>query len=244
MWLRALLYFFQIYYDFSGYSDIAIGLCRIFGFSLAENFNFPYLSRSITEFWRRWHISLGSWFREYVYIPLGGNRKGNVYVHLFVVFLLTGIWHGANWTFLLWGVYHGVFVVLERLIRNRRWYQKIPSPVKWLGTMVVVFFGWTLFMATDLTAAVDSWKSMFTPVDPSTVNFTWQYYLTFKTAVLLGIAAVGAVAGIGSIPDRVRQCTCTTAGALIQKAAYLMLFVVAVLFVVNSTYSPFLYFQF
>ena len=121
MWLRALLYFFQLYYDFSGYSDIAIGLCRVFGFSIKENFNFPYISTSITEFWRRWHISLGSWFREYVYFPLGGNRRGNVYLNLFVVFLLTGIWHGANWTFLLWGVINGVFVVAERYVRNQKW---------------------------------------------------------------------------------------------------------------------------
>lgn len=108
MWLRAVLYFFQIYYDFSGYSDIAIGLSRIFGFTLKENFNFPYISGSISEFWRRWHISLGTWFREYIYIPLGGNKKGNVYFNLFVVFLLTGIWHGANWTFFILG--------------NRKWY--------------------------------------------------------------------------------------------------------------------------
>lgn len=105
MWLMAILYFFQLYYDFSGYSDIAIGLCRVFGFHVSENFNFPYISASVSEFWRRWHISLGRWFREYVYIPLGGNRRGNVYVNLFVVFLLTGIWHGSNWTFLIWGGY-------------------------------------------------------------------------------------------------------------------------------------------
>ncbi|MBO4235919.1 MAG: MBOAT family protein [Firmicutes bacterium] len=124
MWIRALLYFFQLYIDFSGYSDIAIGLCNIFGFSIKENFRFPYLSKSITEFWRRWHISLGTWFREYVYIPLGGNQKGNVYIHLIIVFILTGIWHGAGWPFLLWGAAHAVLVAFERAISDKTWYKK------------------------------------------------------------------------------------------------------------------------
>lgn len=117
-WLGAIAYSLQIYFDFSGYSDMAIGLGRIFGFHFPENFNFPYISKSITEFWRRWHISLGSWFRDYVYIPLGGNRKGKLrtYINLGLVFLVTGMWHGANWTFILWGIWHGLFVIVERLI--------------------------------------------------------------------------------------------------------------------------------
>jgi alginate O-acetyltransferase complex protein AlgI len=244
MWLRALLYFFQIYYDFSGYSDIAIGLCRIFGFSLKENFNFPYRSRSITEFWRRWHISLGTWFREYVYIPLGGSRRGNVYMNLFLVFLLTGIWHGANWTFVLWGVLNGILVVVERFIQNKSWYQKIPGVVKWLITMILVFFLWIMFMSTDLSSAVRDYRALFTAVDGSLLNFTWRYYLTKKIVLLLIIAAVGSVVGGNRLREQAKTWCSTTAGSVIQQVCYLVLFVIALLFVINSSYSPFLYFQF
>lgn len=240
MWLRALLYFFQLYYDFSGYSDIAIGLCRVFGFSIKENFNFPYISTSITEFWRRWHISLGSWFREYVYFPLGGNRRGNVYLNLFVVFLLTGIWHGANWTFLLWGVINGVFVVAERYVRNKKWYQRIPSVVKWAFTMAVVYFVWIMFMASDVSDAFSTYAALFA-ASPA-VNFTWRYFLTRKLAVLLVIAALGSV--VGALPMSEERRKRLLAPAPWKLAVYLVLFAVSVLFVVNSSYSPFLYFQF
>jgi len=161
-WLKMLLYSLQLYFDFSGYSDIAIGLCRYFGFKIGENFNYPYLSTSITEFWRKWHISLGAWFREYVYIPLGGNRRGNVYIHLMIVFLLTGIWHGNGWTFLIWGCIHGLFVVIERAVSQRRWYKVTPAPVKWAFTMAVVFFAWILFASPNPASAKEWYVGMFT----------------------------------------------------------------------------------
>ncbi len=123
-WIGAICYTLQIYFDFSGYSDMAIGLGHLFGFKFPENFNYPYISRSITEFWRRWHISLSTWFKEYLYIPLGGNRRGNVYFNLFVVFLVTGLWHGASWNFVIWGLWHGMFMIIERVIRNENWYKK------------------------------------------------------------------------------------------------------------------------
>ncbi len=153
MWLKALLYFFQIYFDFSGYSDIAIGISRLFGFKFKENFNYPYISTSISEFWRRWHISLGAWFREYVYIPMGGNRKGNVYIHLATVFLLTGIWHGNGWQFFVWGGVHGVFTILERMVRKYQWYKRIPGIIKWMGTVFIVFLAWIVFSSTDIVDA-------------------------------------------------------------------------------------------
>ena len=163
VWLRSLLFFFQLYYDFSGYSDIAIGLSRIFGFSIRQNFNYPYLSTSVSEFWRRWHISLGAWFRRYVYIPLGGSRNGNVYVNLFIVFLLTGIWHGDDWTYVLWGVINGIAVVIERALKDTRFYQKIPKLIKWGFTVLFVYFAWVLFMSNDIGEALspDNWA--FTP---------------------------------------------------------------------------------
>lgn len=244
MWLWALLFFFQLYYDFSGYSDIAIGLCEIFGFRVKKNFNYPYLSTSITEFWRRWHISLGTWFREYVYIPLGGNRRGNVYVNLFVVFLLTGIWHGANWTFVLWGVAHGILVIIERYIRDKQWYKRIPSLLKWAATTGLVFFLWILFMSDDLSSAWESYRLLFAENAGATLNFTWQFYLTNKIAILLAVAGAGAVCGAVHLPDTVRAKLNRGAAVVLYRCVLLLLLVIDILFVVNSSYSPFLYFQF
>lgn len=240
MWLRSILYFFQLYYDFSGYSDIAIGLCQIFGFSLKENFNYPYISTSVSEFWRRWHVSLGSWFREYVYIPLGGNQKGNVYLHLFIVFLLTGIWHGANWTFFLWGGLNGIFVVLERQIGDKNWYRKVPSVIKWCTTMAIIFFAWILFMSTDIYDACNTYIALFSTTGSETLNFTWRYYLSRKIELLLIIAGVGAF----PLPKLLRESLDTKFGLAVQKAGLLVLFIIEILFIVNSTYSPFVYFQF
>ena len=146
-WLAALGYTFQIYFDFSGYSDMAVGLGKMFGFDLMENFNYPYVSTSISDFWRRWHISLSSWFRDYLYIPLGGNRRGNVYVNLLIVFAVTGLWHGAAWNFVIWGLWHGIFILLERFLRNRKIEVRLPDAVKILLTFFVVNLGWVLFRA-------------------------------------------------------------------------------------------------
>ena len=163
-WLGAVCYTLQIYYDFSGYSDMAIGMGRMFGFHFLENFNYPYISRSITEFWRRWHISLSTWFRDYVYFPLGGSRVDRRWKHirnLFVVWLLTGIWHGANWTFLLWGLYYFVLLVLEKFCGlGRGW----PEWCRWLYTIFMVNLGWVFFRAESLGAALIHIRAMFIPV--------------------------------------------------------------------------------
>ena len=165
-WLGAICYAFVIYFDFSGYSDMAVGLCRIFGFHIAENFNYPYISKTIQEFWRRWHISLSSWFRDYVYIPLGGNRKGMVctYRNLFIVFLLTGIWHGANWTFIAWGIFHGVFMLVERA-GLKKILERLPAVFGHLYSFVVVLVGWVLFRAENIGQAFAYIKSMFIPMN-------------------------------------------------------------------------------
>ena len=244
MWLRALLYFFQLYFDFSGYSDIAIGLCGIFGFKIKENFRFPYLSKSLAEFWRRWHISLGIWFREYVYIPLGGNRRGNVYIHLLIVFVLTGLWHGTGWQFLIWGGVHGIFIIIERAIRKTGWYQRIPGAVKWLLTMGIVYFAWVLFMSKDLPDAFQSYACMFSPMTTETVNFTWQYFLSGRTILFLAIAVAGQILGIEIIRRRIMPIVETPAGDAVKRVLLLLLFAMDILYVVNSTYSPFIYFQF
>ena len=244
VWLRSLLYFFQLYFDFAGYSDIAIGLCSIFGFSIKENFNYPYLSKSISEFWRRWHISLGTWFREYIYIPLGGNRKGNVYLNLAIVFILTGIWHGTGLQFIVWGGVQAVCVMIERAIRNRKLYQKIPVAVKWFFSTAITFFSWILFMAKDLPSAIDNYKKLFIPMTSDTLNFTWQYYLSGRIVVFLFIAVLGCATGTAIIKKRIDTLLHTVPGITVKRISLILLFAVDILFVVNSTFSPFLYFQF
>lgn len=243
MWIRALLYFFQLYFDFSGYSDIAIGLSRIFGFEVKENFRYPYLSKSVTEFWRRWHISLGSWFREYVYIPLGGNRKGNVFIHLGVVFLLTGIWHGAGICFPAWGMLHGAFVIAERAVREKNWYRKIPGIIKWMLATAVVFFGWILFMSGDLHDFSRTITGMFVPA-AERPEMTWQYFLNQKMIVLLAVSVLGYLSGTERINRKVHSLLEHPAGMMIARVFLLLLFAADILFVVNVHYSPFLYFQF
>ena len=154
-WLGMILYSLQLYFDFSGYSDMAIGLAKCFGFDFAKNFDYPYLSTSISEFWRRWHISLGAWFRDYVYIPLGGNRcsKRRQLINLAVVWLLTGLWHGSAWNFVLWGVYHGIFVILEKFVL-KDFLPKIPKALRIFITVLLVFFGWVLFFSPSLMGAI------------------------------------------------------------------------------------------
>lgn len=244
LWLKATLYFFQIYFDFSGYSDIALGLCKVFGFNIKENFNFPYLSQSITEFWRRWHISLGTWFREYVYIPMGGNRTGNVYLNLAVVFVLTGIWHGANWTFLFWGIYNAIFVVAERLIKKSPIYDNTPSFIKWAITITAVFFGWILFAAKDLDNFILTINAMFGTEDLHCLNFHWQYFMSSKIAILLSLALLGSL--WQPIMNKVQNLSIYghKYAVISRKTMLILLLVISVMFVVNSSYNPFIYFQF
>ena len=244
VWLRSLLWFFQLYFDFSGYSDIAIGICSIFGFTVKENFRYPYLSTSISDFWRRWHISLGTWFREYIYIPLGGNRKGNVYCHLIIVFLLTGIWHGAGFRFLVWGGIQAICVVIERAISNKLWYKKIPKFLKWLLTIMIVFFSWIIFMSSGLSSAFENIKFLFYPMTSNAINYTWQYYLSKRIFVLLLVVIFGELFGIEKINKKVKSLLSTRIGLLLKRMTLILLFVLDILFVVNSSYSPFIYFQF
>ncbi|MGE0567721.1 MAG: MBOAT family protein [Bacteroidia bacterium] len=161
-WIGAIAYTFQIYFDFSGYSDMAIGLCKIMGFKIPENFNNPYISSSVTEFWRRWHITLGSWMKNYLYIPLGGNKAGNskLYINLTIVFLISGFWHGASWNFILWGAYHGLFLVLERIFLKDVW-KRLTKFISIPITFIIVITGWVLFRNEDLSFAFDIIKKMY-----------------------------------------------------------------------------------
>ena len=241
--LGALCYFLQIYYDFSGYSDIAIGISRIFGFDFKENFNYPYTSTSIGEFWRRWHISLGTWFREYIYIPLGGNRK-HVYINLFVVFLITGIWHGSTFNFVIWGVAHGLLIMIERAFREKVWYKEIPALFKWMFTMVFVYLTWIIFMIPSLTQAIIYYKSML-GIPAGNIYFKFEYFVNSKLILIIIIAIAGAFIGKWNKAELIKTwAQSTKTGLVVSQILYMLLFVLAVLFMMNSSYSPFLYFQF
>lgn len=241
--LGALCYFLQIYYDFSGYSDIAIGISRIFGFQFKENFNYPYTSISIGEFWRRWHISLGTWFREYIYIPLGGNRR-HVYLNLFIVFLITGIWHGSTLNFVIWGISHGVLVMIERSIRGKTWYKKTPAVIKWIVTMIFVYITWIIFMIPSLSETITYYKAMI-GIPAGSIYFTYEYFINSKILLLIVIGIIGAFIGKWNKIELIKNWSYNTkTGVAISQVVYLLLFILAILFMMNSSYSPFLYFQF
>lgn len=246
-WLGSIAYSLQIYFDFSGYSDMAIGLGRMFGFHFIENFNLPYIAKSITEFWRRWHISLSTWFRDYVYIPLGGNRK-HTYRNLGIVFLLTGIWHGANWQFIAWGLYHGFFILIERFLRKGSKpsapSSKTKSMLMSLYTLVVVHFGWVLFRAPSIKWALIYILSMFNLINPEHMGFTLFWYLDRWTlcVLLAGIFFASCLpakfAGLlkAHLPEKLF--------VILKYTALLCIFYVAMLRIVSGTYNPFIYFQF
>lgn len=243
-WLGIICYTLQIYFDFSGYSDMAIGLGKMFGFDFLENFNYPYISKSITEFWRRWHISLSSFFRDYVYIPLGGNRKGNVYIHLFIVFVLTGLWHGASFNFLVWGLWHGAFIIAERVLKNTKLSKlSIPSVIKHIYTILVFVVGWVFFRAENLTYAVGYIGRMFGIVPSTQIAFKTSYYTSDKFLIFILLIAVVASTGVLSkIPQKLEKNEMVFSVA---KTVYIaaVMFLCAV-FVMTSTYNPFIYFRF
>ena len=242
-----ILYMLQIYYDFAGYSDIAIGISKLFGFDFKENFNFPYRSKSITEFWRRWHISLGSWFREYIYFPLGGSRKGQgtTLRKLAVIFALTGIWHGAGWNYIIWGMINGIFAVVERVAQKKKYYVKTPSTVKYIFTMLVVMLFWQLFRYEKLEDISTLFGIIFGNITFENISFTWEYYYDLQIVVFVIIGIAGStLLGSPKLIALKDKIIATKAGYLVQELLLLTVFVTAILFMVNSTYSPFIYFQY
>ncbi|WP_341478098.1 MBOAT family O-acyltransferase [Clostridium sporogenes] len=240
-WLGAICYTFQIYFDFSGYSDMAIGLGYMFGFKFMENFNYPYISKSITEFWRRWHISLSTWFKEYLYIPLGGNRKGNTYLNLFIVFFTTGLWHGASWNFIAWGMWNGIFIIIEKIINKKILYIKTPSFIKTTITMSIVILGWVLFRANGLMDAVNYLSIMFGINKTTTVTYQFSYFVNKKLVFWMIISIIGSTPIIGNILKLYENKKIFQ----ILKTIFIgILLIISIIFIVNSTYSPFIYFQF
>lgn len=241
-WCGALAYTFEIYYDFSGYSDMAIGLGRCFGFHFQENFNYPYISRSITEFWKRWHISLTDWFRDYVYIPLGGNRvsKTRHIWNLFIVWLLTGIWHGAEWTFLLWGM---IYFFLQLFEKKTNITQKLPAIPGYLLTMFLVTIGWVLFRATDITTAFRFIGNLFHSAKGWYDTTSLQYVKS--GAVVFILAYIGSFPCFRALKERLLS---SGRGALLYAVfdclISISLLVISLLVVINGLYSPFIYFNF
>lgn len=244
-WIGAICYAFQIYFDFSGYSDMAIGLARMFGFKFKENFDFPYISKSITEFWRRWHISLSSWFRDYLYIPLGGNRKGNVYLNLLIVFLVTGLWHGAAWNFVIWGLWHGFFIVIERVVKKKNLTFSLPRSLKWIYSSVVVLFGWVLFRSPNLTFAIDYIKVMIGFQKSYDVGFTIGYYLNPFVITILLIACIASLPISKYIRENVGEYEEHSTFSLVLQNLYIAaILIICMMFLATSTYNPFIYFRF
>ena len=240
-WLGVAAYTLQIYFDFAGYSIMAVGLGLVFGFSLPRNFRRPYASASITEFWRRWHISLSTWFRDYLYIPLGGNRgpPWMVWRNLILVFLLCGLWHGASWTFVLWGAWHGGFLVLERLGLGAA-LRRAPRPVGWAYALLTVMFGWVLFRGSHLANTFDIWAGMTGLHPRAALSHATAAALTPQVAWLMPIAALLAVFGL-SLP---RTPKLSAARLWADNLAVSGLLTLSLLQVAMGTYSPFLYFRF
>ncbi|SCX81568.1 alginate O-acetyltransferase complex protein AlgI [Lachnospiraceae bacterium XPB1003] len=244
-WTAAICYTLQIYYDFSGYSDMAIGLGRMFGFDFLENFNYPYISSSIKEFWRRWHISMSSWFREYLYIPLGGNRKGKIrtYINLFIVFAATGLWHGASWNFVGWGLFHGFFIILERL-----GFGKLLEKSKILSRiycLLVVIVGWVFFRANDTGTAIEIIKRMFMPWQYNSGNMILGVIMNAKTLLItfIAIIACGPVQQIFKI-KALEKVAAKWKNSLPEAIVLALLLFYSITLLANDAYNPFIYFRF
>ena len=246
-WLGLIAYTLQIYYDFAGYSDMGIGLGRMFGFHFLENFDYPYISTSITEFWRRWHISLGTWFRDYVYIPLGGSRvkKPRLVFNLFVVWALTGIWHGANWTFVVWGLLYFVLLTFEKLTGvEKKLKSKAWLPLKYIYTMVFVCLGWLVFRAESLGDALAYFKTML-GIGTTTVDDTFVFYVTNYLVLLLAAAvfAVPVAPWLRKRTDRLSKAPKTVCDVAYTVMLF-ALFLVSISYIVKGSYNPFIYFNF
>lgn len=240
-WFAIICYAFQIYYDFSGYSDMAIGLGQVFGFHFLENFNYPYISRSITEFWRRWHISLGTWFRDYVYIPLGGNRKHPLR-NIFIVWFLTGMWHGASWNYIFWGLYYCILLIIEKYVLKNV-LEKIPKFLQHTYALFFILIGWVLFRIEDLSQLKEVLSTLFIyqSMDIKTIMFTYQdmfYAIPFIILAIIGSIPISKI-----IKEKVKLNKLTIMLSI--NDLYLVgVLLISIVFLVGETFNPFIYFKF
>ncbi len=240
-WLGIIAFAFQIYFDFSGYSDMGIGMGLMLGFHFNENFNFPYISKSITEFWRRWHMSLSTFFKDYVYIPLGGNRcsKMKNIRNILIVWMLTGIWHGASWNFILWGLYYGIILILEKFILAK-WLEKLPAGIKHIYAIILILIGWTIFAFDDIHQLFLYLKNMFFLGKLPFINGN-TIYLGKNFLILLVICLLASIP-LTNLKQKLKIPKIISNGAII--IFYLFIFIASVAYLVDSSYNPFLYFRF
>lgn len=243
VWLLAICYMLQIYFDFSGYSDMAIGLSRFFGFDFKPNFDHPYTATSVQDFWRKWHISLSQWFRDYLYIPLGGNRVDkNTYIrNIFIVWFCTGLWHGANWTFILWGLYYGCLLLLEKFFLREK-LEKLPKPISHIYTLLVVLIGWVFFMSPNITTAFSTLGKMISIGTTTFANnqskfMLKSYFIVFVLAILLSTKVYDRIQIF--VYNQYKMKAVYTTWTI-----YIILFIVCIAFIVGGTYHSFLYFAF
>lgn len=246
-WLGLLAFTFQIYFDFSGYSDMAIGMGKMLGFNYLENFNYPYIAKSITEFWRRWHISLSSWFKDYIYIPLGGSRVTKIINirNIFIVWALTGIWHGAAWNFVIWGIYYGIILILEKFILNK-YIEKLPNYLKHTYTLFLVMISWAIFAFDDLTLLQNYFDVLFGIGRYPFLDKTFIYYL-FNYLLIIIVAIIFSMPVYHIIKEKlllIKNKRVIYGIFVIRLITYLILLLVTVSYLVSDTYNPFLYFRF
>ena len=244
-WIFGISYMLQLYFDFSAYSDMAIGLGRIFGFNFPENFNYPYISKSITEFWRRWHISLSTWFKDYVYIPLGGNRDGKYKQirNILIVWLLTGIWHGANWTFLIWGLLFGILLIIEKIFLNK-FMEKLPSFIRRIYVLFIVMILFVIFNSDNMAEALINIKGLFGMNGEVFINDYTLHYLKSYLPILI-IAIFGATPFIKTLIDKLRKNKyLNNIINILEPILIVIILFVVTSYLIDNSYNPFLYFRF
>ena len=244
-WIFAISYSLQIYFDFSAYSDMAIGLGRMFGFHFLENFNYPYISKSITEFWRRWHMSLSSWFRDYVYIPLGGNRKGTIILvrNILIVWALTGIWHGANWTFVIWGLMFGIMLIIEKLFLSK-YLEKMPSILQRIYVLFTVMISFIIFNANSVGEAWNNIIGLFGANGENLINASTIYYLKSYFVVLV-IAIIGSTPLVKNTIEKLKtKPNVNKIINLLEPIVIAIILIIVTAYLVDNSYNPFLYFRF
>ena len=243
-WIFAISYMLQIYFDFSGYSDIAIGLGKMLGFNFPENFNYPYMAKSITDFWRRWHMTLSSWFRDYVYIPLGGNKKGVLKQirNILVVWSLTGLWHGASWNFIVWGLYFGILLILEKFIL-KKYFSNVPKFIKGIYTLFLVMISFVIFQGDSLSSAFNIIKGLFGLNGELFINNVTLYYLKgYFLFIVLGV--IGSTNYVKNLVIKISNGKGKKIINILEPIYLLILLIIVTMYLIDSSYNPFLYFRF
>jgi alginate O-acetyltransferase complex protein AlgI len=247
-WLGAIGYTLQIYFDFSGYTDMAIGLGKMFGIEIPENFNFPYISTSITEFWRRWHMTLSSWFRDYVFYPLEFKRRKEkrlrIETNTLIVFFLTGLWHGASWNFVLWGLLHGMVIAVESFLKAKRLNFHLPNLIKWLITIIVLIIGWVFFRSPDLKYASQYLSVMFGMGKPIDAGSTLFLFLNAKYAFITILSFIACIPWKMVFPVFVAKVEGSKRLLVIQPLIILILLFLSLVYVISSSSNSFIYFKF